>query len=142
MQIHDLKIGKKKKRKRVGRGGKKGTYSGKGMKGQKSRAGFSQRATFEGGMSSLVSRTKKVRGKGFKSKPANQVVSLEALDKNFKDGDVVDAAALKKKNLIKNEKIPAKILSGGKLNKKINLKGLKISKSAAKIIEKAGGKAA
>jgi len=42
MQLHQLKPNhKKKSRKRVGRGGKKGTYSGKGMKGQKSRAGKS-----------------------------------------------------------------------------------------------------
>ncbi|MFQ6049937.1 MAG: hypothetical protein ACE5J0_02775 [Candidatus Paceibacterales bacterium] len=40
MELHELKpIHKKKKRKRVGRGGKRGTYSGRGIKGQKTRAG-------------------------------------------------------------------------------------------------------
>lgn len=140
MQIHDLNISKKLKRKRVGRGGKKGTYSGKGMKGQKSRTGFSQRATFEGGMSSLVSRTKKVRGKGFKPKMNNQIVSLDSLDKNFKDGDIVDPKVLKEKNLIKIEKHPVKILAKGKISKKLEIKGTKVSDSAAKLIEKAGGK--
>ncbi|MEX2436624.1 MAG: 50S ribosomal protein L15, partial [Candidatus Paceibacterota bacterium] len=42
MQINDLKPKlKKKKEKRIGRGGKRGTYSGKGIKGQKARAGAS-----------------------------------------------------------------------------------------------------
>lgn len=40
MQLHQLKIKKKNKsKKRVGRGGKRGTYCGKGIKGQKCRAG-------------------------------------------------------------------------------------------------------
>ena len=70
MQIHNLKIQyPKKKRKIIGRGGKKGTYSGKGGKGQKGRSGVSIDPLFEGGRSSLIDRLKKIRGfKAFKPK--------------------------------------------------------------------------
>ncbi len=65
MQIHQIRpIHKKKDRKRVGRGGKRGTYSGRGMKGQKSRAG----AKFEPIIRSLIKRYPKLRGYRFKSK--------------------------------------------------------------------------
>ncbi|MBZ1348254.1 MAG: uL15 family ribosomal protein [Candidatus Nealsonbacteria bacterium] len=59
MQLHQLKpIHKRKKRKRLGRGGKRGTYSGRGMKGQKSRAG----ARFEPIIRGLIKRYPKLRG--------------------------------------------------------------------------------
>jgi len=63
MQLHQLKLkNHKKSRKRVGRGGKRGTYSGKGMKGQKSRAGKKPRLGFAGGDTTLAKRTPKQRG--------------------------------------------------------------------------------
>jgi large subunit ribosomal protein L15 len=139
MQVHNLSSKNNKKKKRIGRGGKKGTYSGKGMKGQKSRKGFSQRATFEGGMSSLVSRTKKTRGKGFKPKTKNQTVNLNILESKFESGDVVDAKSLKAKNLVKNSKDPIKILSDGEFSKKLKFQGILFSKAAKAKIEKAGG---
>jgi large subunit ribosomal protein L15 len=55
MQINTLKIKTpKKKRKTIGRGGKKGTYSGKGNKGQKARSGSKLDPLFEGGRSTLI----------------------------------------------------------------------------------------
>lgn len=63
MRLHQLKPNlNKKSRKRVGRGGKKGTYSGRGMKGQKSRAGGKPRIGFAGGDTSLIKRLPKQRG--------------------------------------------------------------------------------
>ena len=63
MQLHDLKPNyKSKEKKRVGRGGKKGTYSGKGMKGQKSRAGRKLEPPVRG----LIKRYHKLRGYKFK----------------------------------------------------------------------------
>ena len=96
MQIHQLKIRPKKSRRRVGRGGKKGTYSGRGMKGQKSRSGASVNPIFEGGRSTLIEHLPKMRG--FKSiYPKNQVVNLEKLEKYFIDGDIVSPAFCAKK---------------------------------------------
>ena len=63
MQIHQLKPSKiKKQRKRIGRGGKRGTYSGKGIKGQMSRSGKKPRATFAGGDTTFAKRLPKQRG--------------------------------------------------------------------------------
>lgn len=138
MQIHQLKVNKKKSRKRVGRGGKKGTYCGTGMNGQKSRSGFSRRATFEGGQSTLTEHTKKKRG--FKSvAKGSQVVSLEKIDAKFKEGEVVTIESLKINKLIKDVKIPVKILSDGELSKKIVFEKVLVSKSAEKKIKEVGG---
>lgn len=137
MQIHQIS-NNKKTRKRVGRGGKKGTYSGRGMKGQKARAGFSRRATFEGGSTGIVALSKKLRG--FKSiNAANQVISLKRINANFQSGDTVDAKSLKAKGLIRDSKIKIKILSDGELDKKINFVGVLASKKALEKIKKAGG---
>jgi len=133
MQINSLKSGKLKGRKRVGRGGKSGTYSGKGMKGQKSRSGYSRRSTWEGGRTTLIAFTKK--NKGFKSRNAkNQVVSLDALEKNFKDGDEVTPESLKKVGLINDISVPVKILKNGELKKKLKFKDVLISDAVKKAL--------
>lgn len=65
MQIHQLKpIHKIKKKKRVGRGGKRGTYSGRGLKGQKSRAGRKMQPAIR----EFIKKFPKLRGYRFKSK--------------------------------------------------------------------------
>lgn len=139
MQIHELKVKKKTSRKRVGRGGKKGTYSGRGMKGQKSRSGASQSPTFEGGKTTLIQKTKKL--KGFKSRnPKKLAVNLDTLEAKFKDGDKVNGKSLKEKKIIRKEKQPVKILSDGKISKKLVFENLEVSKKAKEKIEKAGGK--
>ena len=143
MQINDLKlIAKRKKRKTIGRGGKKGTYSGKGNKGQKARSGAHVDPLFEGGRSTLIDHMKKK--KGFKSREAKKtVLSLEQIEKFFKDGETVNVESLLKTKLlgkvVKNEKI--KILGGAKFSKKLSFsKGILVSKSAKEAIEKADGK--
>lgn len=138
MQVHELKINKKKSRKRIGRGGKRGTYSGRGMKGQKSRSGAKIDPLFEGGRSSLIERLKKVRG--FKSPhPKKNIIKLSDLEKHFKSGDTVSIESLVKAGLV--DKIKAKngikILGSGKLIKKIKVdKNILVSKSAKQAIEK------
>lgn len=141
MQIHELKTKKRKAKKTIGRGGKRGTYSGKGNKGQKARSGGSMDPLFEGGRSSLVERMKKVRG--FKSLYAKKaIVKLENLENKFKDGETVNrenliAQGLVDKNYQANE---IKILSNGKLSKKLIVeKNILLSKSAKDAIIKAGG---
>ena len=138
MQIHQLKLKKRKKRKTIGRGGKRGTYSGRGNKGQKARSGGNVDPLFEGGRSSLVERLKKVRG--FKSPHAKKVnINLNDLERNFENGEKVDVKNLIEKGLI--GKIEArngvKILGTGKLSKKITVdKEILMSQSAKKVIEK------
>ncbi|MDP1845474.1 MAG: 50S ribosomal protein L15 [Candidatus Moranbacteria bacterium] len=139
MQIHQLKIKKSKSRKRIGRGGKKGTYSGRGMKGQKSRSGAKINPIFEGGRSTLIEHLPKKRG--FTSIfPKNQIVGLSTLEKIFNAGDTVTPAVLLQKGLIGNKKAKVKILNNGEITKAVNVKNCLISKAAKEKIEKAGGK--
>lgn len=150
MQLHQLKsTTKNKKRKRVGRGGKRGTYSGRGSKGQKARAGTRIRPGFRGGDNPIWKLFPKQRGATKKvdikhrafqvryKKPA--IVDLDKLSSNFKDGDRVEPKILVRKGIISSAKNGVKILSDGELNKKLNFSGLKFSKSAREKIEKAGG---
>jgi len=139
MQIHQLRVKNQKPKRRIGRGGKKGTYSGRGVKGQKSRSGVKINPIFEGGRSTLIEHLPKMRG--FKSiYPKNQIVSLEKLDKYFKDGDVVSPITLREKRLIRKIKVPVKILGSGEITKKLTIEKCLISKSAEEKIKKAGGK--
>ncbi len=132
--------GSTKKRKRVGRGNSSGhgTYSGRGLKGQNARSGVSGLKRL-GMKSSLLQIPKK---RGFKShKPKNQPVNLGDLNNNFKDGEEITPKALLNKGLIKDAKLPIKILGNGKLKLKKNIfKNInKVSKSAKEQIEKQGG---
>ena len=145
MQFHTLKLNnKRKKRKIIGRGGKKGTYCGKGMKGQKARSGAHVNPLFEGGRSTLIDHMKKKRG--FKSLSAKvAIVQLSAIDKKFKDGKEVNAESLISLGLI--DKMEAlggiKVLGGGEVKNKLNIgKDILLSKSTLAAIEKAGGKIA
>jgi large subunit ribosomal protein L15 len=144
MQIHEIKLKfKKKGRKRVGRGGKRGTYSGRGMKGQKSRSGVSISPLFEGGRSSLIERLKKMPG--FKSPHLKKInVNLNDLEKNFKNGETVAISGLVKIGLvdkIKVKKARVKVLGDGKITKKLSInKEIFLSAAAKAAIEKAGGK--
>jgi large subunit ribosomal protein L15 len=134
MQLHTLKLTtKRKKRKTIGRGGKKGTYSGKGMKGQKARSGAHVKPLFEGGRSTLIDHMKKKRG--FKS-PHNKkaIVKLENIDKKFKNGDEITVEALISAGLV--DKMEAKngikILGGKDSKKKFTFeKNISLSKSVA-----------
>ena len=139
MQIHEIKISARKPRKRVGRGGKRGTFSGRGMKGQKSRSGVSIDPLFEGGRSSLIERLKKMPG--FKSTHPKKInVNLNDLERNFNDGETVNVENLVKIGLvdrIKAKRAKVKILGDGKLTKKLNIdKNILMSKSAKEAIKK------
>lgn len=139
MQIHNLKVKIQKKKRRIGRGGKKGTYSGRGMKGQKSRSGANVNPIFEGGRSTLIEHLPKIRG--FKShRPKNQVVDLAHLEKYFADGDTVNPQSLLAKKLIDNIKTPIKILGDGEMSKKLTIEKCLVSKSARGKVEAMGGK--
>lgn len=144
MQLHELKpIHKSKKKKRVGRGGKRGTYSGRGIKGQKSRAGAKIRPAWR----DLLKQIPKRRGRAkhsFKSiqiKPV--VINIGELEKKFKDGEKITPQVLLQKGLIQKikGKMPkVKILGHayrqagkGEAKKKFVIEGCEISKSVANI---------
>jgi large subunit ribosomal protein L15 len=139
MQIHDLKVKIQKKKRRIGRGGKKGTYSGRGMKGQKSRSGANVNPIFEGGRSTLIEHLPKIRG--FKSHhPKNQVVDLTLLEKYFADEELVNPQSLLAKKIVDNMKVTIKILGDGEIGKKLTIEKCLVSKTAKSKIEAAGGK--
>jgi large subunit ribosomal protein L15 len=110
--------GSAKKTKRIGRGNASGhgTYSTKGLKGQKARSGVSNLKRL--GMRKQLLSIPKVRG--FKSgKPKNQVVSIKAINKNFKDNEIVNPTTLAEKKLINSAELPVKILGKEKLTVKV-----------------------
>lgn len=139
MQLHDLKPTKSKSKKRVGRGGKRGTYSGRGIKGQKSRAGHKKAPVVR----ELLKKYHKLRGYKFNSineKPA--IVNVSDIEKLFNSGDVITPEALLEKNLIRKSSgsLPkVKVLGNGSITKKVTLKECISSKQAAQKIESAGG---
>ena len=140
MQIHQLKPGHKSKgKKRVGRGGKKGTYSGKGIKGQAARAGRKMVPIIR----ELIKRYPKLRGyRSFVLNDAAAIVNLDVLEKSFKDGEVVNPESLIKKKIIstiKNKMSAVKILGNGKISKKLIVENCGVSAKAKEAIEKAGG---
>ena len=143
MKMHELApaLGSKKEAKRIGRGhgSGNGKTAGKGHKGQKARAGYSQRFGFEGGQMPLQRRVPK---RGFNNIFAEEwvAINVSALEV-FEDGTVIDAAALASKGIIKKANLPVKVLGNGKLTKKLEVKLNAYSASAAEKINAAGGKA-
>lgn len=132
MDLHNLKPKtSRRKEKRVGRGGKRGTTSGRGTKGQRARAGHRIRPAVR----DLMMKIPKRRGFKFKSfKPGYVVVSLSDLEKNFNGGEKVTPRTLQQKGLIHLGKGVAprvKVLNEGRLTKKLILENVAVSQSAA-----------
>lgn len=122
MQIHELKLTPRKKKKVIGRGGKRGTTSGKGMKGQKARSGGNVNPLFEGGRSTFTERLKKVRG--FKAvSPKKITVTLAQLERAYSEGETVSVETLFAKRIVDRKARVAgvKIVSTGTLTKKLKL---------------------
>ena len=139
-------IPKRKKRvmpaKRIGRGygsGVGGHTTGRGSKGQKSRAGHKSLEYFEGGNVPFFRRMPKYKGFNPKFKVEAQSVNLEVLEKAYKDGEVVSKESLIEKGIARKNSEKIKILAKGDIKKKIKVEGLAVSESAAEKIKKAGG---
>jgi large subunit ribosomal protein L15 len=142
---------KRKARKRVGRGmgSGKGRYSGRGIKGQKARAGSHQmRPGFEGGQMPIYMRLGKKRGPYSKDampvgphRTSTVGVNVRDLERVFDDGADVSLDALVERGLIKNTRTDVKILGDGDLKKKLAVTAHLFSKTAREKIESAGGKA-
>jgi large subunit ribosomal protein L15 len=138
----------RKTRKRVGRGlgSGKGRYSGRGIKGQKSRSGSKKmRAGFEGGQMPIYMRMGKQRGPYSADampvgphRTATQPVNVRDLER-FDAGTDVTIELLAETRLIKNTRIDVKILGNGDLTKKLNVTAHRFSASAREKIEGGGG---
>jgi large subunit ribosomal protein L15 len=143
MQQHNLKpvAGAKHKRKRVGRGDGSGhgSYSGRGCKGQKSRAGGGVRLGFEGGQLALIKRLPRKRGFVNLFKTEYSIVNVGEL-KIFSPNAEVTPKELVEVGLIKSLKHPVKILGDGKIDRPLVVKANKFSAAAEKKIVAAGGK--
>ncbi|MDD4859279.1 MAG: 50S ribosomal protein L15 [Dehalococcoidales bacterium] len=134
--------GSRKARKVVGRGDSNGhgNFSGRGCKGQKSRAGGGPRPGFEGGQLPMIKRLPEKRGFTNIFRVEYAPVNIEQL--NVFDADTeVTAEKLVAAGLIKSTKQPIKILADGELTRPLTVKAEKFSASAKAKIEAAGGKA-
>ena len=131
--------GARKSAKRVGRGigSGLGKTGGRGHKGQKSRSGGTVRPGFEGGQMPLQKRLPKY---GFTSRVARTTAQIRLGELNAIEGDVVDLAALKSADLVKEDVLRARVFLSGELKKAITVKGLVVTKGAREAIEKSGGK--
>ncbi|MGQ9705947.1 MAG: 50S ribosomal protein L15 [bacterium] len=143
MRIEDLRpaISSKKGRKRVGCGSSSGHggTSGRGHKGQKSRAGARIRPGFEGGQMPLYRR---LPGKGFKPKNKKIFSIIDVKDlKRFEAGSIVDIDLLREIGLIKGRKMKVKVLGDGEIDRALTVRVHSFSKKAKEKIEGSGGKA-
>ena len=149
LNLSNLKpASERRARKRIGRGlgSGKGRYSGRGIKGQKSRAGSHEmRAGFEGGQMPIYMRLGKQRGPYSADampigphRTSTVPVNVRDLDR-FDDGGEVTPEALVAIGLIKNTRTDVKILGQGDLSKRLNVSAHGFSASARQKIEAAGG---
>ncbi len=133
--------GAKRARKRVGRGDGSGhgTYSGRGCKGQKSRAGYKMRPGFEGGQLPLIKRLPEKRG--FHNPFRTEYNTVKVGDLSiFEPESEVTPEKLVAAGIVKSLRQPIKILAGGEISQPLVVKANKFSAAAKAKIETAGGK--
>ena len=150
LNLSNLKPAQQRKaRKRIGRGlgSGKGRYSGRGIKGQKSRSGSNKMpAGFEGGQMPIDMRVGKLRGNTSADampigpfRTYSQPVNVASLEERFEAGADVTPEALKAAGLIAKLSVDVKVLGEGDLTKKLSVTAHSFSKAAAEKIEAAGG---
>ena len=138
MQLHELKpIHKFKKPKRIGRGGKRGGPSGRGVQGK---------TASPPPIRELIKKYPKLRGYRMKfqipKSKSQTIFNLDILEKKFNVGEKVSPEILLEKKIIRKIKgrMPqVKLLGGGELTKALTIEGCQASKSAKEKIKKAGG---
>jgi large subunit ribosomal protein L15 len=144
MLAHELRPpkGSKHARKRVGRGDASGhgTYSGRGLKGQKSRSGRKPKLGFEGGQTRLIKRLPRRRGFTNIFRKEYSAVNLRDLER-FEAGTEVTPELLKQSRVVRSLRRPVKVLAGGELTKALTVRAHKFSTTAKQKIEAAGGSA-
>lgn len=134
--------GSKHSRKRIGRGDGSGhgTYSCRGLKGQKSRSGPGIALRFEGGQTPLVKRLPSKRGFTNIFRTEYAIVNLERLN-IFDQESEITPQKLVDYGLVSSLRKPIKILGNGELQRPLIVKANKFSQAAKKKIEAAGGRA-
>jgi large subunit ribosomal protein L15 len=141
MRLNDLHPAKGSKfnHKRRGRGvgSGLGKTGGRGVKGQRARAGGYHKVGFEGGQMPLARRLPKI---GFVSQTRDEKAELRVHELARFAGQTVDLAALKTAHLVSKRVLKVKVIASGKLDKPVTVSGLKVTAGARKIIEAAGGK--
>jgi large subunit ribosomal protein L15 len=141
MRLNDLHPakGSKFEHKRRGRGvgSGLGKTGGRGVKGQRARAGGYHKVGFEGGQMPLQRRLPKI---GFVSPTRDEKVELRVHELARFAGQTADLAAVKSAHLVSQRAITVKVIASGTLDKAVTVSGLKVTAGARKIIEAAGGK--
>ena len=142
MRQHELRVpkGAKRPRKRVGRGDGSGhgSYSGRGVKGQNSRSGGGVRPGFEGGQLPIIKALPMMRGFTNIFRKEYREVNLDRLAA-FPANTEVNPQFLAKAGIIKNTKVPVKVLGRGDLEAPLVVEAHKFTGSARRKIEAAGG---
>lgn len=130
--------GAKQDRHRVGRGigSGWGKTAGRGHKGQRARSGGFHKVGFEGGQMPLHRRLPK---RGFNSPTRDDVAEVRIGDLQALEATEIDLAALKAAGLVPRKALAAKVILAGKLERKISLKEIRVTKGARSMIEAAGG---
>mgnify|MGYP001411614171 CR=1 FL=1 len=130
--------GSTKSAKRVGRGIGSGTGKtcGRGHKGQKSRAGGYHKVGFEGGQMPLSRRLPK---RGFSSRVGRFSCEVRLSEINKLDAEEITSELLKKSRLVPRDAQSIKVILSGNIDRKVKIKGLKVTKGAKAAIEAAGG---
>jgi large subunit ribosomal protein L15 len=140
MRLNDLSpaIGSKTPKKRVGRGpgSNWGKTAGRGHKGQKSRSGGFHKVGFEGGQMPLQRRLPK---RGFTPLEPDATAQVRLGDLARVTAEVIDFAALTAARLVPASARRAKVFLAGKLEKKVALNGIGVTKGAKAAIEALGG---
>ncbi|MBI1833702.1 MAG: 50S ribosomal protein L15 [Candidatus Andersenbacteria bacterium] len=132
-----------RRKKRIGRGiGARGAKSGRGQKGQKSRAGYTRKFGHEGGQTPLYMRLPK--GRGTKQWPASLRVKSLALEVSrlphvAQDG-IVGPGSLRKAGVLKRKTHRIKLIGSDKVAAKYTVRVHAASPAAVKAVEDAGGK--
>ncbi len=150
LNLHSLQPAQPRRaRKRIGRGlgSGKGRYSGRGLKGQKSRSGSHKMpAGFEGGQMPIDMRLGKLRGNTSADampigpfRTYSQPVNLRDLEERFDAGAEVTPETLKERRLIRKVSVDVKVLGVGELSKALSVSAHGFSKTAKEKIEAAGG---
>jgi large subunit ribosomal protein L15 len=150
LNLHSLQPAQPRRaRKRIGRGlgSGKGRYSGRGLKGQKARAGSHKMPVgFEGGQMPIDMRLGKLRGNTSADampigpfRTYSQPVNLRDLEERFEAGAEVTPETLKERRLIRKVSVDVKVLGVGELSKALSVSAHGFSKTAKEKIEAAGG---
>ena len=134
--------GARRGRKRLGRGDASGhgSYSGRGMKGQKSRSGRGVRPGFEGGQLPLIKGLPMRRGFTNIFKKQYHLVKVEELNRFPSDSEVLPES-LVRAGILRSIKYPVKILGNGEITVPLRVHAHKFTDSAREKIEAAGGRA-